>query len=61
MRSVEITYSNGVTVRTAVASGLSDSQIYDYYRIGREFNLSSGADGQPEDDIQTVTAVEIIR
>ncbi len=57
LRSVRVTYSDGNTVLTSMAAGLTDKQIRDYFAIGRQFNIGNG----PEDLLATVTAVEILK
>ena len=41
-RVVKVHYSNGDSITTEMASGLTDEQINDYFKIGRVFNVGSG-------------------
>lgn len=41
-RVVKVHYSNGDSITTEMAHGLTDEQINDYFRIGRVFNVGSG-------------------
>lgn len=56
LRSIEVTYSNGDVISTAMAHGLSDDQMLDYFAIGKSFNL-----GRVEDDMQTVVSRKITK
>lgn len=58
LRTVKVTYSNGDSVTTDMAAGLSDEQIHDYFAVGKRFNLGNPATGG--DNVQTVTDVEIL-
>lgn len=58
LRTVKVTYSNGDSVTTDMAAGLSDEQIYDYFAVGKRFNLGNPATGG--DNVQAVTDVEIL-
>jgi hypothetical protein len=55
LRSVEVTFSDGDTITTSMSQHLTDEEIYDYYEIGKEFNL-----GSIEDNIQYVVDVKIL-
>ena len=55
LRSVEVTFSDGDTITTSMAQHLTDEEIYDYYEIGKEFNL-----GTIEDNVQSVVDVKIL-
>jgi hypothetical protein len=56
LRSIEVTYSNGDVIPTAMAHGLTDDQMLDYFAIGKSFNL-----GRVEDDMQTVVSRKITK
>jgi hypothetical protein len=56
LRSVKITFSDGNAISTSMAEHLTDEEIYDYYAIGKEFNVGRFE----EDDIQSVVDVEIL-
>lgn len=57
LRSVRIKYSNGDTVLTSMAAGITDNQIRTYFMIGRAFNIGDG----PNDQIATVIDVDILK
>ena len=57
LRSVEVTWDDGTTMKTDMAAGLSDEKIKDYYAIGKEFNVGDG----PRDLMKKVKKVEILR
>jgi hypothetical protein len=57
LRSVRVTYSNGEVINTNMAHGLKDEDIYNYFAIGKQFNISSGI----EDNLQTVVKCEILK
>jgi len=56
LRAVKVTFSDGDTITTDMAAGLSDEDIYNYYKIGKTFNI-----GNVEDNLQKVTNVEILK
>jgi len=56
MRSIKVTYSNGDTIATSVAAGLTDDEMLNYFSIGRWFNL-----GSVGDNMQQVTNRQILR
>lgn len=56
LRSVKVTFDNGDVLTTSMAAKLSDDDIKNYYKAGKEFNLGSGG----RDNIQKVTGVEIL-
>lgn len=56
LRSVRVTYDNGDTITTSMASHLSDDDIYKYFKIGKTFNIGSGAN----DLLAKVEKVEIL-
>jgi hypothetical protein len=60
LREVKVTFADGNTINTNMAKGITDGEIRDYYAIGKKFNLGTGADGAPEDNMQAVTKVEIL-
>ena len=60
LRAVKVTFANGNTVTTSMAAHLTDDEIKNYYKIGKQFNLGSGANGV-EDNMQPVTNVEILK
>jgi hypothetical protein len=54
MRSAKVTYSDGTVINTSLAANLTDKDIYDYFKIGKQFNLGNG----PADNLQTVVSCE---
>jgi len=62
LRSVTVKYSDGSVINTNMAAHLSDEEIRNYYKIGKQFNLGNGkvdGDGNIGDNIQTVADVII--
>lgn len=62
LRSVTVEYSDGTTINTSMASHLSDEDIKNYYKIGKQFNLGNAkidGDGNYGDNLQTVKNVII--
>lgn len=55
LRSIKVTYNTGHVVETNMAANLSDSDMLEYFSIGRQFNIGSG----PDDLMATVVAAEI--
>lgn len=55
LRSVKVIYSGGKEITTSMAAHLTDEEIYDYFAIGKTFNL-----GSVEDDLQQVEEVIIL-
>ena len=56
LRSIEVTYSNGDTITTGMASNLTDKQMLDYFAIGKVFNIRS-----VYDNMQKVTKTKILQ
>lgn len=56
LRSVKVTYDNGKVITTSMAANLSDKQIKDYFKIGKQFNIGSGE----KDLMAKVKKVEIL-
>lgn len=62
LRNVTVKYSDGSEINTDMASHLTDAEIRDYYKIGKQFNLGNAPvkdDGNYGDNVQTVTDVVI--
>jgi len=57
LRSVRVHYDTGDTITTSMAAGLSDSEIRDYFKEGKSFNIGSGE----KDKMAKVTKVEILK
>ena len=58
MKSVKVTYANGDEISTGING--TDKEIEKYFAIGREFNLGTGEEGKPEDNMQAITALEFL-
>lgn len=56
LRSVEVEYDDGTVIPTNMAAGLSDDEIYDYFKVGRTFNIGDGQN----DKLAKVSNVKII-
>ena len=56
LRTVAVTYSDGTTITTSMAAHLSDADIKNYFRAGREFNIGSGG----KDKMVKVKSVKIL-
>lgn len=56
LREVAVTYSDGTTITTSMAAHLSDAEIKNYFRVGKEFNIGSGS----RDKMVTVKSVKIL-
>jgi hypothetical protein len=57
LRSVEVTYSNGQKISTSMSALLTDQEIYDYFKVGKTFNIGSGE----RDKMATVKSVKILK
>lgn len=55
-RSVKVTYSDGTFITTSLNPNITDSEIKDYFKIGRKANIGNGA----KDKIVTIKNVEIL-
>lgn len=47
MRSITVTFDDGNIINTSMAAHVTDDQIKEYYRIGRQFNIGDGPDFYP--------------
>lgn len=56
LRSVKVTFSDGSALTTSMAAHLSDEEIKEYYKVGKEFNLGHG----DKDKKSKVSKVEIL-
>jgi len=54
MRSAKVTYSDGTVINTSLAANLTDKEINEYFKIGKQFNI-----GNVNDNLQTVVQCEI--
>lgn len=57
LRQVEVTYDNGEVITTSMNSELKNSEIHEYFKIGRVFNI--GSNGQ--DLLCKVKSINIIQ
>lgn len=55
MRAIKVTYENGDVISTSMAAGLSDSEMLDYFKVGRVFNI-----GNVTDNMQAIVEAEIL-
>jgi hypothetical protein len=55
-RVVAVTYESGDIIQTQVAEGITDEVIYEYFKIGRVFNV-----GCVTDRLSAVKKVEILK
>lgn len=55
LRCVEVTYECNTVITTSMAAGLTDSEIIDYFKIGRLFNI-----GNVEDNLKRVKSINIL-
>lgn len=55
-RVVKVNYDNGDSITTEMSGTLTDSEIRDYYKVGRSFNIGSGE----HDKMAKVKSVEIL-
>jgi hypothetical protein len=56
LRAIKITYSDGNIICTSMAAHLTDSEMLNYFAIGKWFNIGSNAD-----NMQQVVKTEILR
>jgi len=56
LRSIKVTFENGVSFETAMAANLTNGQMLDYYAVGRVFNI-----GIMNDDMVAVSHAEILK
>lgn len=56
MRYVKISYADGQIIGTSLNPNLSDAEIYEYFKIGKVFNI-----GNVVDNCQKVVKCEIIK
>ena len=59
MRAVTVLFKQNNVLTTSING--SDDEVREYYKVGKEFNLGTGADGEPEDNMQPVVAVYFAR
>jgi len=55
LRSVRVTYSDDSQITTSMNSMLSDSEIHEYFSVGKVFNI-----GNVSDNLQKVERCEIL-
>ena len=56
LRSVKVTYDDGTVIPTSMSAKLKDKDIYDYFKIGKSFNIGDGE----KDKMAKVKKVEIL-
>jgi len=56
LRSVKVTFDNGYELSTSMASGLTDDEIKDYYKVGKQFNV-----GHIKDKMAKVKKIKILK
>lgn len=56
LRCVEVHYCNGDIITTSMNANLTDEEIKNYFRIGRQFNV-----GSINDNLATVTKIIILK
>ena len=57
LRAVKVTFTNGDSLTTNMAAGLTNAEIKAYYKKGRVFNVGSG----PNDRMTRVKSVRILK
>jgi len=57
LRAVKVYFTNGDSLVTSMAAGLTDKEIRDYYKKGRVFNVGAGA----KDRMTKVKSVRILK
>lgn len=57
LRSVRVTYSDGTVISTSMAAHLTDEQIKEYFKPGKQFNIGEGG----KDKMAKVKSVEIMK
>jgi len=58
LRSVRVIYDDGTDYTTSMASGLTDDEINDYFKVGRKFNVGGP---QGTDKMAKVKKVKILK
>lgn len=56
LRAAKVTFSDGNEITTSLAAHLTDDEIRNYFKIGKEFNI-----GLVEDNVVKVVKVEILK
>ena len=56
LRYVRVTYSNNEVIETSVNGKLTDEEIKQYFKIGKQFNI-----GLCDDKLVNVVKVEILK
>jgi UDP-N-acetylmuramoylalanine-D-glutamate ligase len=57
LRSVKVTYTDGQSITTNMASHITDKQIKEYFKKGAIFNIGTG----PNDYLVAVKSVKILK
>ena len=56
LREVKIFYANGDIINTSMAANLTDKEIKQYFKVGRNFNI-----GSVVGNLQAVKKAEILK
>lgn len=56
LKSVRVIYMDGTIINTSVNGELSDAEIYEYFKVGKVFNIGGrfNDDGDELDNLQAV-------
>lgn len=56
MKAVRVIYMDGTVVNTSVNGGVSDAEIYEYFKVGKVFNIGGrfNDNGDELDNLQAV-------
>ena len=57
LRAVKVTFTNGDSLVTSMAAGLTNAEIKAYYKKGRIFNVGAGS----KDKMTRVKSVRILK
>ena len=57
LREIEVTFSDGSKLSTNMAAHLTDKEMKDYYKIGKEFNIGHGE----KDKMVKVKSIKILK
>jgi len=56
LRSIRVVFSDGSELTTSMAAHLTDQEMLDYYRVGKQFNIGSGG----KDKMVTVKSAHVL-
>jgi hypothetical protein len=57
LRAIEVTYDTGDVIQTSMAANLTDEEMLDYFKVGRQFNIGLG----PHDKMAIVVDAKILK